>query len=338
MNIAEKINYDSHLAHHGIKGQQWGVKNGPPYPIGADYHSISEKKARQKQSIEKKRYTKYNKETGLTDKQKKAIKIGAVSVATFLTVYGTYKLADSGELHRLIQKGKVVRGIAEDGFKKNPDLANKMTADEIAHTFFGKINPGFQTELGTTNNCKRCTFAYELSRRGYDVKATKTLNGTGQNLISHDKVVGNERNLTYKGIKKGLKNIIDTAIREGEISEEKSKKMVGEFFKSTDINIKYRMENDKLIKPSESIFNALSKMPNGARGELACKWASGGSHSMAWEIINNNPVIFDMQTSKMYKNKEALNDLAFFMKGASFTRLDDKELNLDLLHRWVAND
>ena len=24
---------DEFLAHHGIKGQQWGVRNGPPYPI-----------------------------------------------------------------------------------------------------------------------------------------------------------------------------------------------------------------------------------------------------------------------------------------------------------------
>ena len=26
--------YRLYLAHHGIKGQKWGVKNGPPYPIG----------------------------------------------------------------------------------------------------------------------------------------------------------------------------------------------------------------------------------------------------------------------------------------------------------------
>lgn len=24
---------DSYLAHHGIKGQKWGIKNGPPYPL-----------------------------------------------------------------------------------------------------------------------------------------------------------------------------------------------------------------------------------------------------------------------------------------------------------------
>ena len=24
---------DQYLEHHGVKGQKWGVKNGPPYPI-----------------------------------------------------------------------------------------------------------------------------------------------------------------------------------------------------------------------------------------------------------------------------------------------------------------
>ena len=25
--------YNTYLAHHGRKGQKWGVKNGPPYPL-----------------------------------------------------------------------------------------------------------------------------------------------------------------------------------------------------------------------------------------------------------------------------------------------------------------
>jgi hypothetical protein len=29
-------NYKTWLYHHGVKGQKWGVKNGPPYPIGSD--------------------------------------------------------------------------------------------------------------------------------------------------------------------------------------------------------------------------------------------------------------------------------------------------------------
>lgn len=26
-------NYELTLAHHGVDGQQWGVRNGPPYPL-----------------------------------------------------------------------------------------------------------------------------------------------------------------------------------------------------------------------------------------------------------------------------------------------------------------
>lgn len=37
------FNYARYLLHHGVKGQKWGVKNGPPYPIKrtkkANWHS-----------------------------------------------------------------------------------------------------------------------------------------------------------------------------------------------------------------------------------------------------------------------------------------------------------
>ena len=42
-----------YLAHHGIKGQQWGKRNGPPYPLDAKDHSASEKKAGWKDSLNK---------------------------------------------------------------------------------------------------------------------------------------------------------------------------------------------------------------------------------------------------------------------------------------------
>ena len=39
------------LAHHGILGQRWGRKNGPPYPLDASDHSASEKKAGWRKSL-----------------------------------------------------------------------------------------------------------------------------------------------------------------------------------------------------------------------------------------------------------------------------------------------
>ena len=41
----------SELYHHGILGQRWGRKNGPPYPLGAGDHSTSEKKAGWRKSL-----------------------------------------------------------------------------------------------------------------------------------------------------------------------------------------------------------------------------------------------------------------------------------------------
>jgi hypothetical protein len=35
---------ENELKHHGIIGQKWGEKNGPPYPLDSKQHSSAEKK------------------------------------------------------------------------------------------------------------------------------------------------------------------------------------------------------------------------------------------------------------------------------------------------------
>lgn len=57
-----------YLAHHGIKGQEWGRQNGPPYPLGPEDYSAAEKKALKKdlkwiKKNEKKIYNKAFKES-----------------------------------------------------------------------------------------------------------------------------------------------------------------------------------------------------------------------------------------------------------------------------------
>lgn len=39
------------LYHHGVMGQRWGQRNGPPYPLAPEDHSASEKKARWQYSL-----------------------------------------------------------------------------------------------------------------------------------------------------------------------------------------------------------------------------------------------------------------------------------------------
>lgn len=33
MSKAERVMENLYLKHHGVKGQKWGVRHGPPYPI-----------------------------------------------------------------------------------------------------------------------------------------------------------------------------------------------------------------------------------------------------------------------------------------------------------------
>ena len=49
----------SYLAHHGILGQRWGTRNGPPYPLGGGSYSRTEQKAIT--AARKKKYSRYNK-------------------------------------------------------------------------------------------------------------------------------------------------------------------------------------------------------------------------------------------------------------------------------------
>lgn len=43
----------SYISHHGILGQKWGNRNGPPYPLGGgDYTAAEKKLSIQKDAVE----------------------------------------------------------------------------------------------------------------------------------------------------------------------------------------------------------------------------------------------------------------------------------------------
>lgn len=74
----------NYLIHHGIKGQQWGVQNGPPYPLDAKvkaeaYRKNEKTKVEQKYSVTKseskriRRLEDKKKNEGLNERQAKRL-------------------------------------------------------------------------------------------------------------------------------------------------------------------------------------------------------------------------------------------------------------------------
>ena len=112
----------NYLIHHGIKGQSWGVQNGPPYPLNAEDHNAAERKANWRSSLSKasdsiskaansvKNAANSVKKTSdkirnfkLSDKQKRAIKIGVAVAGAAVAAYGAYKIGSMAKPY--IQSG-----------------------------------------------------------------------------------------------------------------------------------------------------------------------------------------------------------------------------------------
>lgn len=347
------------LEHYGVKGMKWGVRNeekrsarqkakkekneikAKKFDAKAEEFrkaiqdvdsKLSDARGYRKSSLEEQRKALFEQQTNaelsakakregkLTPGQKKALK-GAALATALVVAYGTYTMAQSGELNRKVTQGKLfLEKRHGTPWKFNPNLARKdLDADGILNDVVKHVNPEYGG-LGTKMNCRRCTFAYEMRRRGYDVSATKTTNAWGQtgggvlNAISP----GKDKFEPSHGFR-----LLSKASKDPSFMGSVSELGLG----------KQRMSN-----PAD-IFKTIRSNPDGARGELTVLWKQGGGHSMAWEIIGGKPVIFDAQSGKRFSSIQefaSVNKIAY-IQDAGITRLDNLPLNHDFLMRWLKS-
>lgn len=306
---------DEYLKHHGILGMKWGKKNGPPYPIGVSAHSQSEKKAGWRKSLDKDSSTEDNKRKGLSDKQKKAIKIGAAVAVTALATYGTYRLAKSGKLDPYIASGKSKlnklmekkAGDTKIGEQKIGDIlkesASKTTvkgikklakleslADTIKNVNPNRGNPAYK------NNCTFCSVASYLRTKGYDVIAKDT--GGKQQMLGG----------VVENCFKGAKVIDGSAVKFGKSPKDASEMLVNKFGKN-------------------------------ASGVCAVQLKTGGGHAFNWTIKDGIVKFFDGQdSSSLINNTQTLEIWWKRIKqndALTIARLDNAEVVIDRLKRII---
>lgn len=311
-----------YLYHHGILGQRWGKRNGPPYPLDSKEHSASERKAGWRRSLDKGSDETYNKDRNKSEKkhlsegQKRAIKIGIAAAASALAAYGTYKLVKSGKLDNVINAGKeklnslfktevehkrfgeFLSGDADDILGKEKrrfsSVFKKLTKCESISDVINNTNPLRGTKYGR-NNCSACGIAAFLRTIGYDVKAKGT-NGQKQNL-------GGILEECFKGVK-----VLDgSATKFGKSRDDAAEMLVKRFGQNADgvCNIQWKGKSD--------------------------------GHVFNWSIRNGIVTFFDAQNglpdevvSKQFWGN--IDPYGFLQ----LARLDNTEINFDAIQKYVG--
>lgn len=270
----------------------------------------------------------------LTSTQKKLL-IGAAVAGAVVATGAILQGKESGALNAAkIRTEALLKGRASP-FETNHELMRRMSAEEILKKVSAPVNPNYSS-LGGKMNCRRSTFAHELRRRGFDVQATTAAAGTGQsesgliNALTPKKRKFFSSLSMSQAIVSGGNDVRDT--RKNPIP----KTIISGLLKPTsalkDVDVNWTAP----ISTSKPVLDAIKAQGNGARGEVVFKFGGFG-HSLAYEVVDGSPKLFDSQKGKLYDYAKLFENTWPDFKEAEITRLDNADLDLNFLARWATN-
>lgn len=283
MTYVPQSYYNAELYHHGILGQKWGERNGPPYPLKPSDHSKDEQKAGYKKSINKgsltpsKKHENSNKNKtnkvlsrigdktmGEIDPAIKQLGMDAAGIA-IITLLASVRAA----VHNKISIKKHIEELEQrknNRSIKHLDDIPKIEGDNTPTSNMSVTNKDFG-KPGRSVNCTLCTTAMAMREMGYDVIAGASNHGYGPEIF----------------------------------------------------NKAFNAPDGKLRGSNKKKLETLSKLPEGSFGNLGLYWKQGGGHSIFFKIEHGKPVFYDGQGNVKYKTSDLLREANLSM----YNRLDN---------------
>lgn len=171
------------LEHHGVKGQKWGVRNGPPYPLKSGAGNASKRKQNSVARASKKQGGSGSLSVGKRGTERALNDLTGcdpLTIALISTYIASPFIMLAMAKHAETQNRKKFADELEDRKKKskiqNVSDLPKMKKESTAEENMKVTNPGFPGR-GKTENCTFCSAAMAMREKGYDVQAKTSTHG-----------------------------------------------------------------------------------------------------------------------------------------------------------------
>ena len=187
----DSLTYGGSLSHHGIKGQSWGTRNGPPYPLDQKTHNkvikSAGKTARTSSGEEG-----TDGKTGLVPELIAISSLLAIKAYVSSPKYQTKmktKIQNQANTRNQELSKDLIGDIAEVGKTYSAEnMPRQIKGSHTPEQDMAACNPRYKNGVvpGTAVNCTLCAFTYDLRRRGYDVTALSCDSGSYPDILMKD--------------------------------------------------------------------------------------------------------------------------------------------------------